>query len=223
MNRKKQSSQVEDKTQEKQSSSYSPILKSGILNKKYRSQHGTSVELPAIPEVSSSDEISSIDEETGSKTNITKEHSKSSMLWTLYHNIIDSTIPLESQDIDNEQDRERILKSLLTRILFSVPIHATEYPPGWLEEEGSFHTLGVVNSSPDAIFSHISFFIQFFLMDPLFIYATSGCIDLVIARKGMSKGYLGSDLGTCIDDSILALQYVVGNEFSSKNMDYFKV
>ena len=119
MNRKKQSSQVEDKTQEKQSSSYSPILKSGIINKKYRSQHGTSVELPAIPEVSSSDEISSIDEETGSKTNITKEHSKSSMLWTLYHNIIDSTIPLESQDIDNEQDRERILKSLLTRILFS--------------------------------------------------------------------------------------------------------
>ena len=40
MNRKKQSSQVEDKTQEKQSSSYSPILKSGILNKKYRSQQG---------------------------------------------------------------------------------------------------------------------------------------------------------------------------------------
>lgn len=53
-----------------------------------------------------------------------------------------------------------------------------------------------------------------FYMIGLFIfieYACNGVMDVVIARKG-----------TCIDDALIALRYVVGKEYSSDLMSYIK-
>ena len=48
-------------------------------------------------------------------------------------------------------------------------------------------------------------------MEHLHSHSCSGVMDIAIARKG-----------TCFDDSLMALQYVVGKEYKSEFMSYVK-
>ena len=53
----------------------------------------------------------------------------------------------------------------------------------WFEDEGFYDTIGIINTSPDSKWCHISFFL-INLLCFLHSYSCNGVIDVVIARKG---------------------------------------
>lgn len=79
----------------------------------------------------------------------------------------------------------------------------------WYEEEGYSHTIGIINSSPDSRWCHISFFAFFVL--PL-LHSCNGVMDLVVAKHK-----------NCCRDAEMALRYVVRQEFNCDLMEYVRV
>ena len=77
----------------------------------------------------------------------------------------------------------------------------------WMEEEGFFHTIGVINSSPDSKWCHISCSVA----NDSFTHSCNGVMDVVVARKG-----------GCCRDMTFALSYVVGQEYNNDLMSYIK-
>lgn len=80
----------------------------------------------------------------------------------------------------------------------------------WYEEEGYSHTIGIINSSPDSRWCHISCSIFHFSF-PL-LHSCSGVMDLVVAKHK-----------NCCRDAEMALRYVVRQEFNCDLMEYVRV